>query len=50
MDELVDPILVDAYDSDELHRIAETASICIHQTAANRPQMSQVCPFHFPLN
>ncbi|PPS16809.1 hypothetical protein GOBAR_AA03814 [Gossypium barbadense] len=29
MDELVDPILVDAYDSDELHRIAATASICI---------------------
>ncbi|TYI12336.1 hypothetical protein ES332_A09G270400v1 [Gossypium tomentosum] len=42
MDELVDPILVDAYDSDELHRIAATASICVHQTAANRPQMSQV--------
>ncbi|KAK8338635.1 hypothetical protein V6Z11_A09G267600 [Gossypium hirsutum] len=41
MDELVDPILVDAYDSDELHRIAATASICVHQTAANRPQMSQ---------
>ncbi|MBA0588725.1 hypothetical protein Gorai_001818, partial [Gossypium raimondii] len=29
MDELVDPILVDAYDSDELHRIAATASICV---------------------
>ncbi|KAB2014814.1 hypothetical protein ES319_D09G253500v1 [Gossypium barbadense] len=42
MDELVDPTLVDAYDSDELHRIAATASICVHQTAANRPQMSQV--------
>ncbi|PPD95149.1 hypothetical protein GOBAR_DD07838 [Gossypium barbadense] len=29
MDELVDPTLVDAYDSDELHRIAATASICV---------------------
>ncbi|XVF66324.1 hypothetical protein PTKIN_Ptkin10aG0026200 [Pterospermum kingtungense] len=40
--ELVDPTLGDVYDSEELTRLTGTASICIHQSAVNRPQMSQV--------
>ncbi|XVF38601.1 hypothetical protein REPUB_Repub20aG0116400 [Reevesia pubescens] len=40
--ELVDPTLGDAYDWDQLNRVTATASICIHQSAMNRPQMSQV--------
>ncbi|XVE65700.1 hypothetical protein DITRI_Ditri08aG0020700 [Diplodiscus trichospermus] len=40
--ELVDPTLGDAYDSDQLNRVTGTASICINQSAVNRPQMSQV--------
>ncbi|XWS39089.1 hypothetical protein CRYUN_Cryun18bG0020100 [Craigia yunnanensis] len=42
IEEIVDPTLGDAYDSDQLNRVTETASICIHQSAVNRPQMSQV--------
>ncbi|XP_022740579.1 receptor-like cytosolic serine/threonine-protein kinase RBK2 [Durio zibethinus] len=40
--ELADPTLGDAYDLDQLNRVTGTASICIHQSAVNRPQMSQV--------
>lgn len=42
--EIVDPTLGDAYDCDELNRLIGTASVCIHQSAVNRPQMSQACP------
>ncbi|XVE82004.1 hypothetical protein DITRI_Ditri15bG0112300 [Diplodiscus trichospermus] len=42
IEELVDPTLGNAYDSDQLNRVIATASICIHPTAVNRPQMSQV--------
>ncbi|KAL4297486.1 hypothetical protein GQ457_12G004760 [Hibiscus cannabinus] len=49
MEKLVDPILDDAYDSEQLQRIAATSSICVDQSAANRPQMSEACPFHFLL-
>ncbi|XP_022722581.1 receptor-like cytosolic serine/threonine-protein kinase RBK2 [Durio zibethinus] len=42
IEELVDPTLGDAYDSDQMKRVTATASICIHQSAVNRPQMSQV--------
>ncbi|GMI72097.1 hypothetical protein like AT5G18910 [Hibiscus trionum] len=42
MNELVDPILDNAYDPEQLQRIAATASICVHPTAANRPQMNEV--------
>ncbi|KAK8555895.1 hypothetical protein V6N13_069973 [Hibiscus sabdariffa] len=50
MNELVDPALDDAYDPEQLQRIAATASICVHPSAANRPQMNEACPFHFLLN
>uniref|UniRef100_A0A6M2EDI1 non-specific serine/threonine protein kinase n=1 Tax=Populus davidiana TaxID=266767 RepID=A0A6M2EDI1_9ROSI len=42
IEELVDPILVDAYDSEQMDRLACTASMCIHQSPSERPQMSQV--------
>ncbi|KAJ6981030.1 receptor-like cytosolic serine/threonine-protein kinase RBK2 isoform X2 [Populus alba x Populus x berolinensis] len=41
IEELVDPILVDAYDSEQMDRLACTASMCIHQSPSERPQMSQ---------
>lgn len=40
--ELVDPCLGDAYDVEQMSRIVLTASMCIHQSSVNRPQMSQV--------
>ncbi|KAH8495135.1 hypothetical protein H0E87_018353 [Populus deltoides] len=40
--ELVDPILADAYDSEQMDRLACTASMCIHLSPSERPQMSQV--------
>ncbi|KAJ6719759.1 hypothetical protein OIU79_007403 [Salix purpurea] len=40
--ELVDPILADAYNSEQMDRLACTASMCIHQSPSERPQMSQV--------
>ncbi|XP_050240266.1 receptor-like cytosolic serine/threonine-protein kinase RBK2 isoform X2 [Quercus robur] len=40
--ELVDPFLVDAYDTEEMNRMALTASLCIHQSSIHRPQMSEV--------
>ncbi|CAN8300563.1 unnamed protein product [Cochlearia groenlandica] len=40
--ELVDPVLGDDYDLEELDRLVFIASLCIHQTSVNRPQMSQV--------
>ncbi|CAH8271560.1 unnamed protein product [Arabidopsis lyrata] len=40
--QLVDPILEDDYDVEELDRLVFIASLCIHQTSMNRPQMSQV--------
>ncbi|XP_007035412.2 PREDICTED: receptor-like cytosolic serine/threonine-protein kinase RBK2 isoform X1 [Theobroma cacao] len=42
IEELVDPTLGDAYNVDQLNRVTATASMCIHQSAVNRPQMSQV--------
>eukprot|EP00258_Populus_trichocarpa_P049044 XP_024465063.1 receptor-like cytosolic serine/threonine-protein kinase RBK2 isoform X2 [Populus trichocarpa] len=42
IEELVDPILADAYDSEQMDRLACTASMCIHQSPSERPQMSQV--------
>ncbi|KAJ6889970.1 receptor-like cytosolic serine/threonine-protein kinase RBK2 isoform X1 [Populus alba x Populus x berolinensis] len=42
IEELVDPILVDGYDSEQMDRLACTASMCIHQSPSERPQMSQV--------
>ncbi|XWS13980.1 hypothetical protein CRYUN_Cryun36dG0084800 [Craigia yunnanensis] len=42
INELVDPTLEDTYDSNQLNRVTATASICIHLSAVNRPQMSQV--------
>lgn len=41
--QLVDPILGDDYDVEELDRLVFIASLCIHQTSMNRPQMSQAC-------
>ncbi|KAK2646715.1 hypothetical protein Ddye_021910 [Dipteronia dyeriana] len=40
--ELVDPILGDAYDLEELNRLIMVASMCIHPSPSDRPQMSQV--------
>ncbi|KAM6545297.1 hypothetical protein CsatB_026033 [Cannabis sativa] len=40
--ELVDPCLNEAYDVEQMSRIVLIASMCIHQSSANRPQMSQV--------
>ncbi|KAL2530410.1 Protein kinase superfamily protein [Forsythia ovata] len=40
--ELVDPSLCDAYDSEQMNRMVMVASICIHQSSTERPQMSQV--------
>ncbi|XP_039019652.1 receptor-like cytosolic serine/threonine-protein kinase RBK2 [Hibiscus syriacus] len=40
--ELVDPCLRGGYDLDQMNRVIAIASTCIHQSAANRPQMSQV--------
>ncbi|MQL89415.1 hypothetical protein Taro_021986 [Colocasia esculenta] len=39
---LVDPKLGDDYDSDQLHRVAFTASLCTRAAAAWRPSMSEV--------
>lgn len=41
--ELVDPCLADAYDSEQMNRLALTASLCIHQSSVHRPKMSQAC-------
>ncbi|KAK8539387.1 hypothetical protein V6N12_043013 [Hibiscus sabdariffa] len=41
IDELIDPILGNDYDLDQLKRCIATASICINQSAIDRPQMSQ---------
>lgn len=43
MKELVDPALGDAYDLDQLQRLALTAFMCVHQSSNHRPQMSQAC-------
>ncbi|PON80249.1 Mitogen-activated protein kinase kinase kinase [Parasponia andersonii] len=40
--ELLDPCLDDAYDVEQMSRVVLTASMCIHQSSVNRPQMSQV--------
>ncbi|KAE8076903.1 hypothetical protein FH972_015524 [Carpinus fangiana] len=40
--ELVDPCLANAYDSEQMNRLALTASLCIHQSSVHRPKMSQV--------
>lgn len=39
---LVDPCLGDAYDKDQMKRVVLTASMCIHQSSINRPEMNQV--------
>uniref|UniRef100_A0A2N9HBG7 non-specific serine/threonine protein kinase n=1 Tax=Fagus sylvatica TaxID=28930 RepID=A0A2N9HBG7_FAGSY len=43
IEELVDPFLADAYDSEQMNCLALTASLCIHQSSILRPQMSQAC-------
>ncbi|GMI69825.1 hypothetical protein HRI_000651800 [Hibiscus trionum] len=43
--ELIDPTLGNDYDLDQLKRCIATASLCIQQSATDRPQMSQECPF-----
>ncbi|KAB2065064.1 hypothetical protein ES319_A09G065100v1 [Gossypium barbadense] len=40
--ELVDPSLGDGYELDQLNVVLAISSICIHQSAVNRPDMSQV--------
>ncbi|XP_009772472.1 receptor-like cytosolic serine/threonine-protein kinase RBK2 isoform X1 [Nicotiana tabacum] len=40
--EIVDPSLGDAYDSEQLNQILMVASLCIQQDSADRPSMSQV--------
>ncbi|KAL9663141.1 hypothetical protein QQ045_027980 [Rhodiola kirilowii] len=42
IDELVDPSLVGAYDLEQLKRMILTASLCIHESPAERPQMMEV--------
>ncbi|XP_031252034.1 receptor-like cytosolic serine/threonine-protein kinase RBK2 [Pistacia vera] len=42
MKKLADPALGDAYDLDQLQRLALTAFMCVHQSSNHRPQMSQV--------
>ncbi|CAK9161912.1 unnamed protein product [Ilex paraguariensis] len=42
IEELADPSLGGAYDLEQINRMALIASICIHQSPAERPQMSQV--------
>ncbi|GMI70354.1 hypothetical protein like AT5G18910 [Hibiscus trionum] len=42
INELVDPTLRNEYDREQLKRCIATASICINQSAIDRPQMSQV--------
>ncbi|OMO53776.1 hypothetical protein CCACVL1_28358 [Corchorus capsularis] len=42
LEQLIDPTLGDAYNFDQLERLIAAASMCINQSAANRPQMSQV--------
>ncbi|CAI9776843.1 unnamed protein product [Fraxinus pennsylvanica] len=45
--ELVDSSLGDAYDSEQMKRMVMVASICIHQSSTERPQMSQASvPFN----
>jgi hypothetical protein len=41
--ELVDPCLSNAYDSEQMDRLALTASLCTHQSSVHRPKMSQAC-------
>ncbi|KAL5541755.1 hypothetical protein UlMin_009465 [Ulmus minor] len=40
--ELVDPCLDNAYDVEQMNRVISIASMCIHQSSINRPQMNQV--------
>ncbi|XP_038723895.1 receptor-like cytosolic serine/threonine-protein kinase RBK2 [Tripterygium wilfordii] len=42
IEELVDPTIDEPCDSEEMKRVVFTASMCIHQDPAERPQMSQV--------
>ncbi|OVA11403.1 Protein kinase domain [Macleaya cordata] len=42
--ELVDPSLGDAYDPQQMNRVALTASLCIQNSSILRPRMSQVVP------
>ncbi|KAL4386787.1 hypothetical protein GQ457_09G022810 [Hibiscus cannabinus] len=45
INELIDPTLGDDYDLEQLKCCIATASLCIEQSATDRPQMSQACPF-----
>lgn len=47
--ELVDPSLGDGYELEQLNVAIAIASICIHQSAVDRPDMSQACSFIFLL-
>lgn len=40
--ELVDPRLAGAFDSEELHRVVLAATLCVRQSSVWRPCMSQV--------
>ncbi|ESW19829.1 hypothetical protein PHAVU_006G159100 [Phaseolus vulgaris] len=39
---LVDPVLVDAYDEEQMKLVTLTASLCVDQSSIQRPDMSQV--------
>ncbi|KAK3011357.1 hypothetical protein RJ639_012066, partial [Escallonia herrerae] len=41
VEELVDPLLAGAYDSEQMSRMLLTAACCLHQSSTDRPQMSQ---------
>jgi len=41
---LVDPVLVDAYDEEQMKLVTLTASLCVDQSSIQRPDMSQACP------
>ncbi|CBI26143.3 hypothetical protein VitviT2T_006406 [Vitis vinifera] len=42
IDELVDPRLADAYDSEQMNIVATVSSLCLHQSSVQRPRMNQV--------
>uniref|UniRef100_A0A7N0T2G1 non-specific serine/threonine protein kinase n=1 Tax=Kalanchoe fedtschenkoi TaxID=63787 RepID=A0A7N0T2G1_KALFE len=42
IDELVDPSLSGTYDVEQMKRMILTASLCIHESPADRPQMKDV--------
>lgn len=43
MDELIDPLLVGCYTREQMEFMIVVASLCIHQSSANRPEMNEAC-------